>query len=200
MVKEPLEQLPLSQQISHRSNSPCTRETAPLAIHRRAQQWHTAGQCTRVRLLSSARAPNAERPRVSFRDWQRNVHWERPDRSGRSLAAPNQRRTRAQRLFKQHFARYLSGGRLQSGSADTRTARIVRRTYSLPARTLRQDRQGRYSCAATSGNESAALGYRLSRRRVSLLLVPEILVLAIPVSVVPSGRHLRVATIKLASL
>jgi hypothetical protein len=40
----------------------------------------------------------------------------------------------------------------------------------------------------------------LSRRRVSLLLVPEILVLAIRVSVIPRGHHLRVATIKLASL
>src|SRR4029453_8821420 len=109
---EPFESVSLSHQLSHRRNSPRASKTASLAIYRGAQQRNTAGKRARVRLLSPACPPDAQWPCLSFRDWQRNIERERPDRGGRSLAPPNQWRARAQRLFEQRLARNLFGGRL----------------------------------------------------------------------------------------
>ena len=48
----------------------------------------------------------------------------RSDRNRRSLAAPDQRRPRAQRLPEQHLARHLPGRRFQSRPADPGAARM----------------------------------------------------------------------------
>ena len=137
LAMESSNQLPLSHQIGDRSDPARASKTTTLAVYRRAQQWDPAGQRARVRLLSSPRPPNAEWACLSFRDRQRHFDWEWPDRSGRPLAPADQRRPCAQRLFEQHFARHLSRGRFQSRPANACTTRIMRRTHSLPARTLR---------------------------------------------------------------
>src|SRR5262249_12560871 len=111
-------------------------------------------------------------------DRQRNFYRQRADRSRRSLATPDQRRTRAQRLFEQYFARHLFGRRFQSRPANARATRGVRRTHPLSPRTLRQGRQGRDPGAAASRNESPALGDGLSRRRFSLFVVSQVLTIA----------------------
>src|SRR6267143_2815830 len=80
------------------------------------------------------------------------------NRSGRSLAATNQRWPRPRRLFEQHRARDLSGRRFQSRSTDSRSARLLRRINSLSAATLRQSGRSLSDRETASGSESATMG------------------------------------------
>ena len=67
-------------------------------------------------LVFSEDPPSGMAATICYR--KRNVVAERADRNRRSLAAPDQRRPRSQRLHEQHRARHLSGGRFRPRPAD----------------------------------------------------------------------------------
>src|SRR4029077_7122827 len=115
-----------------------------------------------------------------------------PNRSRRSMAAPDKRRSRAQRLSEQHLARHLSRRRFQSKSAVARAARRLGETHWLSAGPLRQNRERYDTGEATPRNQPTALAHGLPGRRFSLFVVPQVLTVAFTSrSCRAKSRHLK---------
>ena len=132
--------LEIPHQVRARRDRPRARPQPPLALHRRPQQRHPAGQRQGLRILPPRRPQDAQRPGLPLRHRQRHLQRRRRNRDRQPLAAADQWRPRPQRLPEQHRPRHLPRRRLQPRRAHQAAARSPRGTHPLPPPARRQNR------------------------------------------------------------